>query len=60
MARPDAHVRRRARLRLHNGRRPIGGNGRAEVFSFHATKFFNTLEGGAVVTDDDDLAARAS
>jgi dTDP-4-amino-4,6-dideoxygalactose transaminase len=39
-----------------NGRR-IGGFGRAEVFSFHATKFFNTLEGGAVVTDDDELAA---
>ena len=39
-----------------NGRR-IGAFGRAEVFSFHATKFFNTLEGGAVVTDDDELAA---
>ncbi|MFW6303222.1 MAG: aminotransferase class I/II-fold pyridoxal phosphate-dependent enzyme [Candidatus Sumerlaeota bacterium] len=35
---------------------PIGGFGRAEVFSFHATKFFNTLEGGAVVTNDDELA----
>src|SRR5690606_378769 len=28
----------------------------AEVLSFHATKFFNTLEGGAVVTNDDNLA----
>jgi len=37
--------------------RMIGGFGRAEVFSFHATKFFNTFEGGAVMTDDDDLAA---
>jgi dTDP-4-amino-4,6-dideoxygalactose transaminase len=36
----------------------IGGFGRAEVFSFHATKFFNTLEGGAVTTDDDDLAEK--
>ena len=41
----------------HN-RRPIGGFGSAEVFSFHATKFFNTFEGGVVTTNDDDLAAR--
>ncbi len=34
----------------------IGGFGDAEVFSFHGTKFFNTLEGGAVVTNDDALA----
>jgi dTDP-4-amino-4,6-dideoxygalactose transaminase len=34
----------------------IGGFGNAEVLSFHATKFFNTLEGGAVVTNDDALA----
>ena len=34
----------------------IGNFGQAEVFSFHATKFFNTAEGGAVVTNDDDLA----
>jgi dTDP-4-amino-4,6-dideoxygalactose transaminase len=39
-----------------HGGRMIGSFGRAEVFSFHATKFFNTFEGGAVVTDDDDLA----
>jgi len=38
--------------------RMIGGFGDAEVFSFHATKFFNTFEGGAVTTNDDDLAAR--
>lgn len=37
----------------------IGNFGDAEVFSFHATKFFNTLEGGAIATNDDDLAARA-
>lgn len=41
----------------HNGKM-IGGFGEAEVFSFHATKFFNTLEGGAVVTNDDELASR--
>jgi dTDP-4-amino-4,6-dideoxygalactose transaminase len=41
----------------HAGRM-IGGFGHAEVFSFHATKFFNTLEGGAVVTNDDDLAGK--
>ena len=38
--------------------RPIGKFGKAEIFSFHATKFINSGEGGAVVTDDDDLAAR--
>jgi dTDP-4-amino-4,6-dideoxygalactose transaminase len=36
----------------------IGGLGRCEVFSFHATKFFNTFEGGAVLTNDDDLAEK--
>ena len=36
----------------------IGQFGNAEVFSFHATKFINTFEGGAVVTNDDELAAR--
>jgi len=41
----------------HRGRR-IGGFGNAEVFSFHATKFLNAFEGGAVLTDDDDLATR--
>ena len=34
----------------------IGNFGHAEVFSFHATKFFNTFEGGAVATNDDELA----
>ncbi len=41
-----------------HGGRMVGSFGDAEVFSFHATKFFNTFEGGAVVTDDDDLAER--
>lgn len=38
--------------------RMIGGFGRAEVFSFHATKFFNTFEGGAITTNDDQLAEK--
>ncbi|HJT33455.1 MAG TPA: aminotransferase class I/II-fold pyridoxal phosphate-dependent enzyme [Pirellulales bacterium] len=38
--------------------RPIGNFGLAEVFSFHATKFVNAFEGGAIVTNDDQLAAR--
>lgn len=38
--------------------RKIGSLGRAEVFSFHATKFFNTFEGGAITTNDDELAGR--
>ncbi len=36
----------------------IGNFGEAEIFSFHATKFFNTFEGGAIVTNNDDLAAK--
>jgi dTDP-4-amino-4,6-dideoxygalactose transaminase len=39
----------------YRGRR-VGAFGRAEVFSFHATKFFNCFEGGAVTTNEDDLA----
>ncbi|MCU0856928.1 MAG: DegT/DnrJ/EryC1/StrS family aminotransferase [Pontiellaceae bacterium] len=38
--------------------RMLGGFGDAEVFSFHATKFFNTFEGGAIATRNDGLAAR--
>ena len=47
-----------ALLCSHRGRM-IGGFGRAEVLSFHATKFVNSFEGGAIVTDDDTLAGRA-
>jgi dTDP-4-amino-4,6-dideoxygalactose transaminase len=36
----------------------IGNFGEAEVFSFHATKFLNTFEGGAVVTNNDQLAEK--
>ena len=41
----------------HQGRM-IGGFGLAEVFSFHATKFLNSFEGGAITTNDDELAAK--
>ena len=41
----------------HRGRM-IGNFGEAEVFSFHATKFLNTFEGGAVATNDDELARK--
>jgi len=34
----------------------IGNFGDAEVFSFHATKFLNSFEGGAIVTNKDELA----
>ena len=36
--------------------RTIGHFGACEVLSFHATKAFNTMEGGAVVTNDGALA----
>lgn len=35
-----------------------GQSGNAEIFSFHATKTVSTFEGGAVVTNDVDLAHR--
>lgn len=41
----------------HQGKM-IGGFGLAEVFSFHATKFLNSFEGGAITTNDDELAQR--
>jgi dTDP-4-amino-4,6-dideoxygalactose transaminase len=34
----------------------VGGFGDAEIFSFHATKVCNSLEGGAITTNDDGLA----
>ena len=39
----------------HNGQ-PVGAFGDAEVFSFHATKCVNSFEGGAITTNNDDLA----
>lgn len=41
----------------HRGQK-LGNFGHAEVFSFHATKFVNSLEGGAITTNDDALAER--
>ena len=40
------------------GERMLGTFGECEVFSFHATKFLNCFEGGAVVTNNDDLAEK--
>jgi dTDP-4-amino-4,6-dideoxygalactose transaminase len=39
--------------------KPIGSFGQAEAFSFHATKWINTFEGGAVVTNDARIAEAA-
>jgi len=41
----------------HDGKM-IGNFGRCEVFSFHATKFFNTFEGSGIATNDDALAEK--
>jgi dTDP-4-amino-4,6-dideoxygalactose transaminase len=41
----------------HRGKM-IGNFGACEVYSFHATKFLNSFEGGAIVTNDDELAAK--
>ncbi len=40
------------------GGRAVGSFGDAEVFSFHATKFINAFEGGAIVTNNAELAQR--
>lgn len=40
-------------------RRPLGGFGEAEMFSFHATKVFTTMEGGAILTNDHALREAA-
>ena len=41
----------------HDGKM-IGSFGECEVLSFHATKVFNTFEGGAVLTNNDALAEK--
>jgi len=38
--------------------RQVGSFGKAEVLSFHATKFVNSFEGGGVLTRDPDLDRR--
>mgnify|MGYP001205403758 CR=1 FL=1 len=40
------------------GDQGFGSFGDATVCSFHATKVLNTFEGGAILTNDDDLARR--
>jgi dTDP-4-amino-4,6-dideoxygalactose transaminase len=46
-------------LGSQQGGRRVGTFGDAEVFSFHATKFINSFEGGAIATDDPAVAERA-
>ena len=41
----------------YNGRM-VGSFGDVEVFSFHATKFINSFEGGAVVTNNQEQAKK--
>ena len=35
----------------------VGSFGECEIFSFHATKFINAFEGGAIVTNNGDWRA---
>jgi len=37
----------------------VGARGDAQIFSFHATKAFNTMEGGALVSRDPEIIRRA-
>jgi len=41
------------------GGRRNGGFGDAQIFSFHATKAFNTMEGGCLCSNDEELVERA-
>jgi dTDP-4-amino-4,6-dideoxygalactose transaminase len=43
----------------YNGKK-LGGFGLAECFSFHATKVFSTMEGGAVTTNDENIYQKIS
>lgn len=40
--------------------RALSAHGDVATLSFHATKLFHTVEGGAVVTDDDEVARRVA
>jgi len=40
--------------------RALSTYGATSTLSFHATKLFHTVEGGAVVTDDDEIARRVA
>jgi len=39
-----------------DGENMVGHAGKCEIFSFHATKFLNSFEGGAIATNDDEFA----
>ncbi len=41
-----------------DGSTMAGNFGDCEVFSFHATKIFNSFEGGAITTNNDELAEK--
>jgi dTDP-4-amino-4,6-dideoxy-D-glucose transaminase len=41
------------------GGRRVGGMADAQIFSFHATKAFNTMEGGCLCSHDGELMERA-
>lgn len=41
---------------VRNNNIPVANSGDISTFSFHATKIFHTIEGGAIVTNDDTLA----
>ena len=59
--RPPRAGRDRGRLRgdrRRAARPPVGTLGKAAVFAFYPNKQMTTGEGGMIVTDDDDLAAR--
>lgn len=40
----------------HVDNQPVGGNGVAEIFSFHATKVLSCAEGGCITTNNSGLA----
>lgn len=42
----------------YKGETMVGSFGDCEVFSFHATKVFNSFEGGAITTNNDELAEK--
>lgn len=42
---------------VYNGKQLVN-NGDVSTLSFHATKLFHTIEGGAIVTNDDEIAEK--
>ncbi|KPZ09268.1 DegT/DnrJ/EryC1/StrS family aminotransferase [Pseudomonas syringae group genomosp. 3] len=44
---------------VRHARQSVLNHGDISTLSFHATKLFHTIEGGAIITDDDELARRA-